>query len=326
MQTELKTIQSRINSKNTKLSILTHLTHEVQNSHLALTGHDFYFLPSPHKNDWNIRTRALPPNCYIIGGIPSDLRFDLILSQERQAQFPKSKELSQFFGIPLVTLTHTMPLYASGNDKQLQYLQNCKGDLNIYITKHSRQAFNDEERGLVIENAVDTSVFNSSNTTRKGGVTVCNQLMGRSAFYDVELFQKIQKEMPIALIGDNGNLGPSIPDPKQLAQTVGSYEFYANLSTYSPLSMSLAEAMCLGLGIVSTNKQATSEFLTHGESALLTNDRDEYLSFCRLLIKDRELAQKLGQNAKRIGHDRFGLDRFVKQWNNIFWKAHNRDY
>lgn len=326
MQNEISTMQSRINNQPKKLKILSFLTHEVQNSHLALTGHDFYFLPSPHKNDWNIRTRALPPNCYIIGGIPADLRFDLILSQERNAQFPKSKELSKFLGIPLLTLTHTMPLSTPGNNKQLRYLQNCKGNINVYITSCSRKAFDDEENGLVIENAVDTSIFHSSHPTKKGGVTVCNQLMGRSQFYDVELFNKIREEMPLDLIGDNGSMGPSISDPAQLAKTVGSYAFYANLSIYSPLSMSLAEAMCLGLGIVSTKQQATGDYLVHGESALLTNDHNEYLEFCKLLMKDRELAYKLGQNAKRIGHAKFGLDRFVNQWNDLFWKTYRRDF
>lgn len=324
MQTEIKSILNRINTRRNKLNVFGFLTHEAAQSNLAKTGHDFFLVPTPHKQTWDFHTRPLPKNCYILGGLPTDLHVDVILAEEKSWQLPKAKEIQQMLGVPIIAHNHTMPI--AQNQKQLEYFQNLKGDINTYITSYSRKAFNDEQGGIVINNAVDTDVFNSWKPTRKGGVTVVNHLMGRGQFYSIPLFEGLRKEIPLTLVGENPGLSQSISDPTQLAKTIGSYEFYANLSIYSPLSMSLAEAAALGMPILSTKMQATEDFFVHGENALLTNDPAEYIEFAKLLVSDKDLATKLGAGARKMALERFSLSMFIDKWNTVLWKVYNREF
>lgn len=324
MQNEIKTTLNRVNSKTTKFNILTFFTHETFGDNLSKTGHNFYWVPTPHKPTWDVQTRPPSKNSYLLGGLPTDLRIDLILAQEKSWQLPKALEIQRILGVPIISHNHTMPI--AQNQKQLEYFQNLKGNINSYITEHSRSAFNDVEKGVVIHNAVDTDTFNKWEPTRSGGAVVCNHMMGRGQFYSVEMFKAVSKEVPLTLIGDNPGISQSIADPAQLARTVGSYQFFANFSIYSPLSMSLIEAASIGLPIVSTSMQATPEVFTHGENALLTNDPTEFAEFCKLLMKDKELATKLGVGARKLAVEKFGLDRFTSQWNDLFWKAYERKF
>lgn len=90
------------------------------------------------------------------------------------------------------------------------------------------------------------------------------------------------------------------------------YETYLNLMRLSKLhvyltypfvaSWSLAEAMALGVPIVANDVDPVLEFLTEGETGLLIDffDGNALVDRACTLLEDRELARKLGSNAREL--------------------------
>ena len=53
----------------------------------------------------------------------------------------------------------------------------------------------------------------------------------------------------------------------------------------------------------------------------ISNDLDELACHMRRLLADPEEARALGANARRLAEERFGLQRFVHDWNEAFREA-----
>jgi glycosyltransferase involved in cell wall biosynthesis len=66
---------------------------------------------------------------------------------------------------------------------------------------------------------------------------------------------------------------------------------------------------------------ATTELPTvieHGVNGYVSCDVDELLDAMRALIVDPVLARRVGRNARETARQRFGLERFVHDWNHAF--------
>ena len=92
---------------------------------------------------------------------------------------------------------------------------------------------------------------------------------------------------------------------------------YAFSSEWEGLPNALMEAMALGLPIVSTDCPCggPATLITDGEDGLLVpiHDPEALAAGMNRLIEDRELAERLGENARRIA-DRAHPDIVFKQW------------
>src|SRR5690606_31090709 len=98
--------------------------------------------------------------------------------------------------------------------------------------------------------------------------------------------------------------------PARLAQ----YRFFFNPIRYTSLGLAVIEAMMVGLPVVAL---ATSEMATvvrNGVNGFADTRPDRLIEAMRLLLADPALAAELGRRARLDARERFGIERFVRDW------------
>jgi len=79
--------------------------------------------------------------------------------------------------------------------------------------------------------------------------------------------------------------------------------------------------MSVGCPIVTTSTSIISDFVEDGVNGHITNDPAKIKEYILELLNDKDKAKELGQNARHTIIDKFSLDPFLTQWNNVFEKS-----
>ncbi|MBD5458799.1 MAG: glycosyltransferase family 4 protein [Lachnospiraceae bacterium] len=111
-----------------------------------------------------------------------------------------------------------------------------------------------------------------------------------------------------------------IPD---VAEKIEKAAMFLLVSYSEGISNALIEAMALGLPVIATDVPSggTQELIRHGENGLVipTGDEKALEKALDTLLSDRELAEKLGEEAHRI-QERLAPDKVNEQWREYFEK------
>lgn len=310
----------RQTSSRTKYNILCFATHEGYQTNLSKTGHNFIMCKVPNSKAWDFHTRPLPPNHYIFPINDPNPKFnfeiDLILSQERFNQLPMALELQRVCGAPVIHLEHTEPT-PDINEKKMARINQTRANKHVYITEHNKNSWRDPQ-GFVIPHGIDDTVFNNWTGGATTGASVVNLFPQRDIFCGWNLWQQVTRVAPTTLYGYNPGLSESIPSDILLADKLRQHAYFLNTSLLSPIPLSLLEAACLGLPIVSTAYQEVPKIFTHNDTALLSNDAATLSEYCQFFLQNPQEAKKFGERARKLIQDKFSITTFVDNWNKIF--------
>ena len=91
---------------------------------------------------------------------------------------------------------------------------------------------------------------------------------------------------------------------------------YVDLNRWSSLGISLIEAMYLGMPVVALATTETPLAVPH-EAGYVTTRRDEIVPAVRHLMKDPDVAEAAGLIGRRHARRRYGLDRFLYEWDDV---------
>ena len=303
-----------------KYNILCFATHEGYQTNLSKTGHNFIMCKVPNSKEWDFHTRPLPPNHYIYPiSDPSpkfNFEIDLILSQERFNQLPMALELQRVCGAPVIHLEHTEP-HTSLNQKKLEKVIQVRANKHVYITEHNKNSWQDTN-GTVILHGIDDNIFNNWIGGENSGASVVNLFPQRDIFCGWNLWQQITSKANTTLYGYNPGLSESIPSDVLLAEKLRKHAYFLNTSLLSPIPLSLLEAACIGMPIVSTAYQEVPKIFTHNKNALLANDTKTLTEYCQFFLNNPEVARNFGQQARILMQEKFSITSFVNNWNNVF--------
>ena len=324
----VKILANKINrpAKKEKYDILTFSTHEAYQEAMAKTGHNFYLLELEGLKVWNEDFRKLPSNCVRVKSfdkIPSSI--DFILSQERYSQIQNAKNFANGLRLPIVHLDHVEPI----SNPALATAKEIKADINVCITEHNKASWGNS-KAFVIKHGINTDVFKGwiPNKSKRVVYTV-NYLKDRDFFCGYsewlqvkEAVARIDPEIEFILVGDNPGVSETISDPRKLASVLRSCACYINTSKFSPVPMSLLEAMSCGMPVVSTRYQEVTKILNETNS-FSSNDIDFLASSVVNICNNNEVYSHIGAEARNYILENHSMEGFVKSWNEIFDKAYN---
>jgi glycosyltransferase involved in cell wall biosynthesis len=91
---------------------------------------------------------------------------------------------------------------------------------------------------------------------------------------------------------------------------------YLHLTRWTSLGLSLVEAMTIGMPVVVLAATEAAAVVPPA-AGVVAADIDRLVTGARALVADPDAARAAGQVARAAALERFGLDRFLADWNTL---------
>ncbi len=145
------------------------------------------------------------------------------------------------------------------------------------------------------------------------GLRVANHIAQKAHSLMWNFHEKAFAGVPVTIVGHNQDMPGVQParDWMELKQILSRHRFFVH--TAEPqledgYNMATLEAMAAGLPVLG-NRHPTSP-VDHGVSGFLSDDPDELRSHAIRLLQDRDLAARMGREARKAVARKFPLERF----------------
>jgi glycosyltransferase involved in cell wall biosynthesis len=152
---------------------------------------------------------------------------------------------------------------------------------------------------------------------------VTNEPVRRGRVTGTDLYPRFARVAPLDVfgMGVSGLRGKRITaydDPPQARMhgAVARRRAYLHLCRWTSLGLSLIEAMQMGMPVLGL---ATTEAVTAvpSDAGVLATRVDTLVEAARWLIDEPWQARRLGDRARQVALARFGLDRFLADWDRL---------
>lgn len=305
-----------------KLSILCWHIHGSYLRAITQTQHNWYLPVKEGKPEgYGGRFPGLPE---YVRDVPADevrnLPLDLVIAQTPKNYSEDRAELLSAAQqrLPLIYLEHNTPKPHPTDSKHPVDNPNV---LLVHVTYFNQLMWdNGTTPTTVIEHsvAIDPTVRYSGN--RAEGITIINGMQRRSRIAGYDVFLHARQQVPITAVGMQteafGGLG-DVPYPK-LHRRIAEYRFLFSPMRYTSLPLAVIEGLTLGMPIVALATTELPTVIENGVHGYCSCNPDELIAHMRDLVTHPNEAHRLGANARALASHRFGLERFVRDWNNAF--------
>jgi glycosyltransferase involved in cell wall biosynthesis len=316
--TNIRTILSANEDKKRLNILVIGATHERYEQQLCLTGHKFYSYNDSIKQ-WNTQYGAKPENYIVLNAIPSYIRPDLVLTHVSGNRLETANELANHFGVNVIRHTHTLP--ESIQEKESFHWQSAH--IDTFISDYSRKAWGAE--GIVINHGLDTEFWRPVEIDKTNEIlSVVNHIATRDWACGFKIYQKIKESCPdkkFVILGNNPGLSLPSASLKSLRGSYCKSMIFLNTSQFSPIPMSVLEAMACGALVISSNTCMIPEIIKHNRNGLLANTSEEFVKCIEFAIDNPEKSAIMRDNARQTIVESFNINQFIDNWNNVFRKA-----
>lgn len=178
----------------------------------------------------------------------------------------------------------------------------------------------------VVQHAVPDPGYRWTGELERG-IVVVNDLDRRGRRLGADRFLASRRAgVPLDLVGMGaerlGGLGEIRRD--DLPAFEARYRFFFNPIRYTSLGLGLIEAMLVGLPVVAFATTEIPTVIENGVSGFIATDPAAVDRAMRELLRDAELAGRVGAAGRRVALARFGMDRFAADWTSVFEAAAGR--
>jgi hypothetical protein len=249
-----------------------------------------------------------------------DLEFDCILFQSRRNYLEDQYELlsDDQLALPRIYLEHDPP---QEHPTDTRHPVDDPDAIVVHVTP-----FNDLmwDTGSTPTRVIEHGVFLMEDVRYSGelplGIAVVNNLRRRGRRLGADVFERVRGSVPLDLVGMDaeslGGLGEVAP--LELARFEARYRFFFNPIRYTSLGLAVIEAMMIGLPVVGLATTEMATVIENGVSGFVDTDVTRLIDPMRDLVSDPERARRLGERARRTALERFSIDRFAREWEDVF--------
>ncbi len=313
-----------------RLKILIWHIHGSYLNTLARIDHDWFLPVKPHRGEgYGGRGPSFDLPDYL-REVPAeevcDLPLDLVIYQTPRNYFEDALEILSpgQRRLPKIYLEHNTPRPHPTDSKH------PIGDPDVtlvHVTHYNRLMWdNGPTPTVVIEHSVAIAPTVEYSGQLERGITVVNGMGRRPRITGYDLFLAARHAVPLDIAGmeteECGGLG-DIPY-RHLHRCVAEYRFLFSPMRYTSLPLAVIEAMTIGVPIVALATTELPTVIENGVSGFVSCDLDELIDRMRFLLANPDEARRLGANARKVAQERFGLDRFRRDWNALFERVTSR--
>jgi hypothetical protein len=304
-----------------RLKILTWHTHGSYLYYLTQIPHDFYVLSKPDR----------PPGYGGRSGhIPwGDNVFDLPVEQAKDARIdcvifqddPQYLEDQYHYlsaaqrALPRIYIEHDTP---RDNPTEMRHPVDDPSILLVHVTPFNALMW---DNGRTPVQIVEHGVLPAPGVAYSGeldkGIVVVNHMARRGRRLGGDIFTTVRAQVPLDLVGmgaeEMGGIGEVLH--AQLPAFMARYRFLFNPIRYTSMGLAVIEAMMAGVPVIglATTEMATA--IENGKSGYVDTHIPNLVDHMRELIASPMLARELGEGARRRALQRFGIGRFIDDWN-----------
>lgn len=307
-----------------RLNILTWHTHGSYLYYLTQAPHDFYVLSKPGRPPGYTGRSGHLPWGDNVHDLPAEAargaRFDVVLFQD-DAQYLEDQHvlLSEAQRrLPRIYLEHDPP---QQHPTDTRHPADERDVLVVHVTpfnalmwRHERAVTRVIEHGVVVPPGVE----HTGELAR--GIVVVNHLARRGRRLGADVFAYARRRVPLDLVGMGAEEADGLGEVRHdaLPKLVARYRFLFNPIRYTSLGLAVIEAMMVGVPVVglATTEMATA--VENGVSGFVDTNVDRLIEHMQRLVADAEEARRLGAAARAVARERFGIGRFVRDWNAAF--------
>lgn len=313
-------------NKNNKrpLKVLTWHIHGSYLYYLTQTPVEFYLPVKEGKEEgYGGRAGSFPWGANV-HNVPADevknLDLDCILFQSKKNylydQFDILSPEQRL--LPKIYLEHDPPREVPTDTK---HVVDDKEMLIVHVTHFNNLMWdNNNTPTKVIEHGVLIPEGVKYTGELEKGIVVINGIVKRGRRLGLDVFRKVQKEIPIDIIGmgssEVGGLG-EVPNP-EVASFVSKYRFFFNPIRYTSLGLSVCEAMMTGMPIVGLATTEMPVTISNDVSGYIHTDVDYLIEKMKVLLLNPDKARELGDGARAAAMKKFNIDRFKQDWLSTF--------
>jgi glycosyltransferase involved in cell wall biosynthesis len=307
-----------------RLSILTWHVHGNYLYYLSQVPHDFYLVADPEGGGGRAgRVGALPWGANVhdapVDALKS-MHFDAVLYQSRSAwNIDRHRLLSAVQRrLPTVYLEHDPPQEHPTNTR---HWIDDRSVLLVHVTPFNALMWDSGSTPTaVVEHGVKLLAPAVATYELPRGIAVVNHLRRRGRRLGADVYQHASRAVPLDLVGmaseEAGGLGEVAN--AELPAFLARYRFFFNPIRYTSLGLAVIEAMMVGLPVVALATTELATVVRDGENGFVDTRPARLVAAMHELLRDPQAAARLGANARRDAHERFGIERFVRDWSEVF--------
>ncbi len=313
-----------------RLRILTWHVHGSYLYYLSQLPHDLYVPVKPGRPEGYGGRNGWLPWPDNLHEVPADearrLRFDAVLFQSRRNYEYDQYEIlgSAQRRLPQLYLEHDPP---REHPTDTRHPVDDSNVLLVHVT-----AFNDlmwdagRTPTCVIEHGVMMPDAARYTGEREVGVAVVNNLGRRGRRLGLDVFERACAKVPLSLVGMGSEElgGEGELRGERLWAFMAGHRYFFNPIRYTSLGLAVCEAMAIGMPIVglATTEMATA--VENGVSGFVDTRVETLIERMQMLRHDPALARELGAGARKRAQERFGIERFKRDWDAVLTQAAGR--
>jgi glycosyltransferase involved in cell wall biosynthesis len=293
-------------------------------------GRHRYLVPvNPARDQWGLgRARTFTWPASAVEVTPEQLAaedIDMVIAQR-----PQELELARRWSgrsLPTIYVEHNTP---KGDVPSTRHPVADRSDLLLVHVTGFNDVFWDAgaTRTAVVEHGIATPLASYSGELARLAV-VTNEPVRRWRVTGTDLMPRFADVAPLdvfgmgvaalparlGLDGDRLTVHDDIPHA-ELHPMVAQRRVYLHLCRWTSLGLSLIEAMAMGMPVVVLATTEAVEAVPPGAGVLSTNV-GALVNAARWLIDEPDAAAGLGAVARKAAASRYGLDRFLRDWDRL---------